>query len=359
MIVSSDYSQFVHRYSDQVINKIKSVDDVYDYVELIKLLIQDLQAVLTTRKSSKQKIESLPANPSNLSSVVESQAISEARQLDRKRLLNIKIAKDYKEMIKLLEIEIKQKQEILRVYESRLRVLSGDQQLQSDTSGIESQYSHLIHSISLRKRTEQTQQLRPSSKEKREKPPYSESSPFKHRQRLVNNLSEKRKRGSANQNETSNDHTLEKSACRKFEYSNSRLETDGPVCSVSKRSKKGALVSYCKKATSKVMKRGLSGGGKLSPEQSNSLKHINKATTGHVYHYEKSQLKPLDSSMHQYLTHSSQSPYVNCLIRNLVGSRHNLSQNVGQSLNDRNKKTRKKLSCASGYLRTNRSNSPK
>lgn len=118
-------------------------------------------------------------------------------------------------------------------------------------------------------------------------------------------------------------------------------------------------MSYCKKTTSKVMKRGLSGGGKLSPEQSSSLKNINKAAPAHFYHFEKSQVKPLDSSMHHYLTHSSQSPYVNCLIRNLVGSRQNLSQNIGQSLNDRNKKTRKKLSCASGYLRTNRSNSPK
>lgn len=123
MIVSSDYSHFVHRYSDQVIKKIKTVDDVYDYVELIKLLIQDLQAVLAARKVSKQKTDSLPANASNLSSIVESQAISEARQLERKRLLNAKIAKDYREMIRLLEAEIRQKQETLRVYESRLRVV--------------------------------------------------------------------------------------------------------------------------------------------------------------------------------------------------------------------------------------------
>lgn len=122
MIVSANYSHFVHRYSDQVIDKIKSVDDVYGYVELIKLLIKDLQSVLVTRKSSKQKIEALPANPSNMSSIVENQAVSEAKQLERKRQLNIKIARDYREMIKLLELDIKQKQETLKVYESRLKV---------------------------------------------------------------------------------------------------------------------------------------------------------------------------------------------------------------------------------------------
>ena len=156
----------------------------------------------------------------------------------------------------------------------------------------------------------------------------------------------------------SNDKTIEKSANKRIEYSYSRLETEGnPTNSISKRSKKGGVVSYCKKSTSKgVKKRGSR--GKLSPEQSSSLKHISK---GIQYTYEKHP-RVLDSSMNLYLSHngSLHSPYINGLIKNLNGgSKINLSQAIGQTLNDRNRKVRKKLSSASGYLRTNRSNSPK
>ena len=125
MIVSSKYSTFIHGYSDDVIKKIETLDDVYDYVELIKLLIRDLESVLNAKQARNCRPDGFTAistNLSNVNSILENQATNELKQLQMRKRFNVKIAREYKEMIRLLEVEIKEKQDVLRSYESMLKV---------------------------------------------------------------------------------------------------------------------------------------------------------------------------------------------------------------------------------------------
>lgn len=108
---------FVHKYAETVTTKVAQAEDIYDVIDIIQAMVEDIVVLQESQSSSRRQ---------SLGFQRDSELEADTRLLANRLIMNKKLVEEYRKMELSVAKEIEEKLDLLKDYQINREVLSGN-----------------------------------------------------------------------------------------------------------------------------------------------------------------------------------------------------------------------------------------